>query len=99
MSAASKVGVNRPKRPKTGGRQKGTQNKVSGELKEMILGALNTAGGEKYLVTQARDNPGPFLTLLGKVLPTTLQGDKDKPLFDVEAIRKGLMDKAAKLSG
>ena len=30
--------------------------------------------GQSYLVERARDNPAAFMTLLGKVLPTTLQG-------------------------
>ena len=60
----------RPKgTPKTGGRQKGTPNKFTGELREMVLNALATAGGEAYLVTQAKQNPTAFLTLVGKVLP------------------------------
>lgn len=40
----------------------------------MILTALNNAGGEAYLQRQADENPTAFLTLVGKVLPTTLQG-------------------------
>ena len=38
----------------------------------MILGALDKAGGEVYLQHQAEDNPGPFLALIGKVLPSTM---------------------------
>jgi hypothetical protein len=38
----------------------------------MILGALHDAGGQRYLTQQARENPTAFLTLLGKVLPTTV---------------------------
>ena len=60
---------------KTGGRQPGSTNKVSGDLKNMILGALAGAGGEAYLQRQADENPGAFLTLIGKVLPTTLTGE------------------------
>ena len=59
---------------KTGGRQPGSTNKVSGDLKHMILGALAGAGGEAYLQRQADENPSAFLTLIGKVLPTTLTG-------------------------
>lgn len=65
---------------KTGGRQKGTPNKVTKELKEMVLQALDRAGGVDYLVTQARENPGPFLTLLGKVLPLQVTGANGGPL-------------------
>ena len=46
----------------------------------MILAALNDAGGAQYLLTQARNNPNAFLTLVGKVLPMTVAGDKDNPL-------------------
>jgi hypothetical protein len=51
------------------GRPKGCRNKVTRELKDMILTALDGAGGVKYLQLQAYKNPGPFLTLVGKVLP------------------------------
>lgn len=65
---------------KTGGRQKGTPNRMTGALKDMILGALSDAGGQKYLVTQARDNPAAFLTLVGKVLPLQVSGDPANPV-------------------
>jgi len=73
--------VGRPKgQRKTGGRKKGTPNKVNAELKDMILGALNKSGGEGYLVKQAKENPTAFLSLVGKVLPMTVQGDANHPL-------------------
>lgn len=79
-----KIGAKRkpgpPKGTRVGGRQKGTPNKVTGALKDMILNALNTAGGEAYLVAQARDNPGPFMTLVGKVLPLQVTGDSGGPV-------------------
>jgi hypothetical protein len=54
---------------KTGGRQKGSPNKTTAELKAMILGALSEVGGQAYLVQQALDNPNAFMTLVGKVVP------------------------------
>lgn len=63
---------------KTGGRQRGTPNKVTALLKDAILQAATEAGdGElvAYLKKQALENPGPFMSLLGKVLPTQLTGD------------------------
>ena len=50
-------------------------------LKEMILGALEDEGGQDYLRLQARENPVAFMSLLGKVLPTTVAGDKDNPIL------------------
>ena len=61
------------------GRPKGSKNKTSQALKDMILSALDKAGGAEYLVKQAKENPGPFLALIGKVLPTTLSSDPDAP--------------------
>ena len=58
-----------------GGRQKGTPNKVNSDLKAMILGALDGAGGQDYLQRQAELNPGSFLTLIGKVLPMQITGE------------------------
>jgi len=63
-----------------GGRQKGTPNKATGDLKNMILGALAGAGGEAYLMRQAEENPAAFMTLVGKVLPLQLTGDPDNPI-------------------
>jgi len=57
---------------KLAGSRKGKPNKVTAELKEMILGALDEAGGQKYLVQQANANPASFLTLLGKYIPAEL---------------------------
>jgi hypothetical protein len=68
---------------KTGGRQKGTPNKINANLREMILGALSEAGGRDYLVAQAHQNPAAFMTLVGKVLPTTLKGDEAEPVRHV----------------
>ena len=73
-------------RPKTGGRQKGTTNKITADVKAMVLDALDQAGGVAYLLTQAQSNPNAFLTLVGKVLPMTVAGDADNPLAVVTRI-------------
>ncbi len=67
---------------KTGGRKKGVQNKENKALREMILQALDEqkGGGVAYLKDQALMNPNAFLSLLGKVLPTTLAGDPNNPV-------------------
>ncbi len=71
--------VTKPKRKATGaaamgpgpGRPKGSVNKMTVDLKTMILGALDEAGGVDYLVRCANDpkTASAFLTLVGKVLP------------------------------
>ena len=57
---------------KTGGRKKGTPNKVSASIKRMSLEALEIAGGTAYLVDQSDKNPVAFMGLLAKILPTQL---------------------------
>lgn len=72
--AGSKPGERR------GGRQKGTPNKLTGEVKDMILQALEGAGGVDYLQTQAKETPTAFLALVGKVLPLQVTGKDGEPL-------------------
>ena len=58
---------------KMGGRPKGGCNKVSRDLRAMVLGALEGAGGQDYLIQQARENPSAFLALVGKCLPRDMR--------------------------
>ena len=66
--------------PKTGGRRKGTPNKLNADVKAMILAALNAKGGQKYLEKQADENPTAFLTLVGKILPLQVTGKEGGPI-------------------
>jgi hypothetical protein len=65
---------------KTGGRSAGVPNKFNGDIKALIIGALHEAGGVRYLARQAVENPGPFLALVGKVLPLQVTGKDGVPL-------------------
>jgi hypothetical protein len=65
------------------GRPKGVPNKTTALLKDAILLAATNAGDgdmAEYLTKQARENPGPFLSLLGKVLPMQITGEGGKDL-------------------
>lgn len=75
------------------GRPKGAANKTTTLLKDAILKAAEQAGNDfgtegliSYLQVQAKLNPGPFMSLLGKVLPTQIVGDPDSPLEVVSRI-------------
>jgi hypothetical protein len=63
-----------------GGRKPGTPNLLTRELKDMIRGALDKVGGQKYLETCARTEPKAFLLLLGKILPKEITGAGGTPL-------------------
>ena len=70
---ASTANVRKP--PNAGkGRVKGVPNKVTGDIKAMILTALSNKGGAKYLERQADENPVAFMGLIGKVLPMQVTG-------------------------
>ncbi|MBP30438.1 hypothetical protein [Methylobacterium sp.] len=70
-----------PNIPPGPGRPKGSVNKTTALLKDAILKAAQTAGGggedgiANYLADRAIDTPGPFLALLGKVLPMQVTGE------------------------
>lgn len=57
------------------GRKKGSLSSRTIELKDMILAALDDAGGQRYLAMQAVENPSAFLTLVGKVLPKDIKAE------------------------
>lgn len=64
------------KRTKTGGgSRKGKPNKFTTDVRAMIVGALEAAGGKAYLEKQASENPPAFLALLGKTLPKEVKID------------------------
>ena len=73
------------------GRPKGATNKTTRLLKDAILQAAEQAGGRAgivgYLRRQAEKNPGPFLSLLGKVLPTQVTGEDGGPV-QIEQVQR-----------
>lgn len=72
------AGTRKP--PLKGGSRKGIPNKNTAAIKDMIVQALDEAGGVKYLVAQAKKNPKAFLTLIGRVLPLQITGEGGGPL-------------------
>lgn len=57
------------------GRPKGVPNKLTRDIKEMIVGALHAKGGQKYLEQAADKNMAAFLALVGRVLPLQVSGE------------------------
>ena len=62
------------------GRPKGAANKISRDIREMILQALDQVGGVNYLAQRAIDTPGPFLALLSKVMPMQVASADGSPV-------------------
>ena len=54
------------------GRPKGSLDKGNALIREMIVEALDQAGGVEYLVRTADSHPSAFLALIGKVMPVQI---------------------------
>lgn len=65
----------RPGTPKTGGRKKGTPNRLTASVKEAILKAFDDVGGPAYLVQVAESDPRTFCSLLGRILPNDIRSE------------------------
>lgn len=63
------------------GRKPGVPNKVTADVKAMILQALSDAGGADYLRARSQDEPAAFMQLVGKVLPMQVTGADGAPLI------------------
>ena len=82
--AVNKIRQNNP--PRGTGRPKGSPNKITASVKKAILQAFENAGGVEYLEGIAKADPRTFCALLGKILPTTIAGDEDRPLRAITKI-------------
>ena len=71
------------------GRPRGSKNKATQAIKDMVLGALEAKGGQEYMERQADENPNAFMSLIAKILPTQVTGDDGGPV-QVDAKYSGL---------
>lgn len=83
------------KPPAVRGSRKGVPNKNTAQLKEMILTALDGAGGAEYLEARANDprTASAFLSLIGKVLPMTIANEPGHE-FMVSVIERRIVNPA-----
>lgn len=56
------------------GRPKGCPNKTTQSVKEAICQAFDEVGGVNFLVGLAKKDPKTFAKLLGRIIPTEVQG-------------------------
>jgi hypothetical protein len=57
------------------GRVKGVPNALTRELKAMVLGALDAKGGQQWLERQMDANPVAMISLLSRLLPSTIHAE------------------------
>ncbi len=60
---------------KTGGREKGTPNKTTATVKDMLLMAFEDIGGLPALTEWGKTSPAQFYQLWAKLLPQEIKGE------------------------
>lgn len=66
--------------PKTGGRAKGTPNKVSATAKENIIAVFTRMGSTAGMARWAKKHPTDFYRIYARLLPTEIEGSLNVPV-------------------
>lgn len=78
------------------GRKAGVPNRVTANVKQMILGALDDLGGQQWLVESAKQDPKAFMSLLARILPSEISMDANVLHQDMpRTIRRVIVDPRA----
>ena len=64
------------------GRAKGQQNKITHDIKAMMMQSLSNQGGVAYFDRQAKENPGSYMALLGRLVPYQMKIETKLPSED-----------------
>ena len=65
---------------KTGGRKKGTPNKVTATVREGLETVFHALGGADHMTAWAKENPTEFYKLLSKLIPVQVTGEEGGPV-------------------
>jgi hypothetical protein len=79
---------------KTGGRKKGTPNKLSSTVKENVVAVFNHLNGEEltHIKDWALENPTQFYNLYAKLLPTEIEAEVEHGGEMVHKIERIVID-------
>lgn len=72
---------------KTGGRQKGTPNKVSSTVKQNVIEVFDTLGGVGAMAKWAENNQTEFYRLYARCLPHEIGAESDTDQISVQIVR------------
>ena len=65
-------------RSKTGGRQLGTPNRLTGLFREAVLAVYERLGGHAAFLEWARKNPTEFYRIAARLIPVEVRGPSDQ---------------------
>lgn len=60
---------------KTGGRRKGTPNKISGTVRDNVIEVFDRIGGVNSMALWAQENQTDFYRLYARLIPTEIHAD------------------------
>ncbi|MBM3356527.1 MAG: hypothetical protein FJY54_02230 [Betaproteobacteria bacterium] len=84
---------------KTGGRTKGTPNKITRAFREAVQAVYHDIGGDEAFAAWARDNPTEFYRIAARLIPTELRhGSGDCGPLTVEIVHFGPTNDASRPS-
>ena len=67
-----------PGKPKTGGRQPGTPNRLTGAFKEAVQIVYNGLGGHEAFLEWARENRTEYYRIASRLIPTEMRQDEGR---------------------
>jgi hypothetical protein len=62
-------------RSKTGGRQQGTPNRLTGLFREAVLAVYEGLGGHAAFLQWARENPTEYYRIASRLIPAEMRED------------------------
>ena len=84
---------------KSGGRIKGTPNKVSRTVKENVVAVFDELGGRQQMTTWARENQTEFYRLYARLLPTEVSGPDSEAIPVNVDLGASVLELIAKIRG
>ncbi|MSQ69661.1 MAG: hypothetical protein EXR27_00015 [Betaproteobacteria bacterium] len=80
---------------KTGGRQRGTPNRITRSFREAVQIAYDAIGGDEAFATWARENSGEFYKIAARLIPQEMRySGSDGESLTVNIIHAGVHDSA-----
>src|SRR5262245_55315512 len=79
-----------PGRPKTGGRQLGTTNRLTGAFREAVLFVYDGLGGHAAFLERARENQTEYYKIAARLIPAEMRDDGAGKHVTVRVDRSGL---------
>lgn len=67
-----------PGKRKSGGRLRGTPNRLTGAFREAVLHVYNSLGGHNAFLEWARENPSEYYRIAARLIPVELRSGEDR---------------------